>query len=49
MMDDLVFVAVLGQLMIKLVLLCTGALTIGAITLIVATLLAPDPTDEAPQ
>jgi hypothetical protein len=47
--DDLVFVAVLGQLMIKLVLLCAGALTIGSIILIVATLLAPDPTDEAPQ
>lgn len=49
MMGDLVFVAVLCQLIIKLVLLCAGALTIGSITLIVATLLAPDPTDEAPR
>ncbi|MEY9575854.1 hypothetical protein ABIE88_003430 [Bradyrhizobium diazoefficiens] len=49
MMDDLAFVAVLGQLMIKMVLLCAGALSIGAITLIVMTLLAPDPTDEAPR
>jgi hypothetical protein len=49
MMDDLVFVAVLGQLMIKLVLLCVGALTIGAITLIVVNLLAPEQTNEAPR
>lgn len=49
MMNDMVFVVALSQLIIKLVLLCAGALTIGSITLIVATLLAPDPTDEAPR
>ncbi|MCA1379425.1 hypothetical protein I6F34_01145 [Bradyrhizobium sp. BRP05] len=49
MMDDLVFVAVLGQLIIQLVFLSAGALAIGAVTLIVMNLLAPDQTDEAPK
>lgn len=49
MMDDLVFVAVLGQLVIQLVVLSAGALAIGAFTLIAMNLLAPDQTDEAPR
>jgi hypothetical protein len=47
MMDDLVFVAALGQLTIQLITLCFGALAIGAVTIITVNLLAPDQTDKA--